>query len=395
MYPIYPWLIQHLGNENYLRSLFFSTYLYSGCLTYLFSIWHRFNAKQAFFIGLTVTTSFALADAVVSLLIELILPPIYALWQFIGVQILTTLLLKLGVIIVLKKMLQKQAIYLATLDHTSLLILGILAIYAITALFIIRSRQLQGLIQFHEQAFLIAGLVVFQATITLLYLNLTRYFHQLGKNRITMQTYQGELRYLKSQRQNQQELRRLRHDLKNQYLVLAGLLENPANLQEAQNYLKKLTAATETKEKYFTPHFALNYLLNQKLNQAQQNQITLTISVFLPADLKIDPDILAMIVGNLLDNAISAAQRQRDPDLKKIKFTLKAFQHNIKLNLINYFDPKELQTRAQKRHDGLGIKTIKRAVAAANGIYEQTSHDDVYQTTIIFLNSYPLTTAPT
>ena len=108
----------------------------------------------------------------------------------------------------------------------------------------------------------------------------------------------------------------------------------------------------------------------------------------MPERIKLDNEILAIIVGNLLDNALEASIRVKDNSNKKIELHIKEFKGNVLIEVSNIFDCNEIKTRKKRQSDGLGIQSIQNVINKYNGIYKKWILNDLYTVSIILLNIY-------
>jgi two-component system sensor histidine kinase AgrC len=389
-YLSYRFISHHFGPKGFFFLQFFGNYFLISSVVFLLAWWQKFSLRRIIFLALLFSTGFLLVDSITTTLLDILLPNPYSFYLEHTLRIVAASLLKGVLVVGFRSFSLKQTVRSTVPDIRSLLVLGIISLISTVLMFWFLWNQSLGIMAVTTQLLIITGLMVFNICIILLYSSLERYFDQLATATIAKQSYQGELRYLETVRNNQEKISCLRHDLQNQYLVLAGLLKQPTekNIAKAQNYLAAIIDTTKQEEQFFTHDFVLNFLLNEKKRIAESAGIQLQIDVFLPQNLVLSEDVLAIIIGNLLDNALQASMRNSDSAKKEISFKLKAFNKNLKLEITNTFDPSEKVTRIQRLKDGIGIRNIKQAVSESNGIYQQEILGRTYKTTIIFLNCY-------
>ncbi|HEL1150850.1 TPA: GHKL domain-containing protein, partial [Streptococcus equi subsp. zooepidemicus] len=92
------------------------------------------------------------------------------------------------------------------------------------------------------------------------------------------------------------------------------------------------------------------------------------------------------IIGNLLDNSIAATIRNQNKAEKQIQLKMRLFKNQLHIDIENFFDPKELASRSQRKKDGLGIKNVQKIVQQYYGLYQQTIDNNIYKVSIIFSN---------
>lgn len=121
----------------------------------------------------------------------------------------------------------------------------------------------------------------------------------------------------------------LYHDMRNHFLLLQNYLAD-GKIAKAQNYLEKLSGnkAILSAERW-TGIEAIDYILGQKIANARQQQIMVTINAEYPKDCKIEPVDLCAIITNLLDNAIDGAEKCPEYIDKKIDITIRRIHQFI------------------------------------------------------------------
>lgn len=216
-----------------------------------------------------------------------------------------------------------------------------------------------------------------------LYNKLSQHFHDLAKAQIESISLSSQLEQYAEIEKNQNELKLIRHDMKNNALALIGYLESN-EIQSALKLLDSTLNRIEGSAIFYTKNPALNYLLNEKRNEARQLGIHISIDVLFPERNHHDSDIIVMIIGNLLDNSINATKRIHGTSIpKEIDASFKVFKNNLVIDISNTFDPLEVKTRSSRKVNGLGIKSIKKAVFSVNGLYEQWIEENYYHVSIV------------
>lgn len=235
---------------------------------------------------------------------------------------------------------------------------------------------------------LIATCIIYMnLCILYLYITLGKYYEQLEKTKTQKKVFESELKFFKQLKDSQSKLYSMKHDLKNQYVVLMGMLSQ-GDTTGAEKYLQNSIQKIEHIDYYFTNNYVLNYLLNEKISIAESNGITLNVKSFFPEKIKLDTDIFAVVLGNLIDNSINAVLRLSNSKEKEISLIIKQFDNNLLIEISNVFDTSELQTRKNRRFEGIGIKNVKRIVEEHDGIYNQWIQDNQYIVSILLLNVY-------
>ena len=211
-------------------------------------------------------------------------------------------------------------------------------------------------------------------------LHLSQQQHAYYQNKLDKEQLQFQLRETQQSQEEYQRLQSLRHDLKNKHLTLLALLEE--NPDEAREYLHSLTDSISGKQTFYSKNPTINFLLNQKLHDVE-DEIELEIDCFVPQELSIQPDILAVILGNCLDNSISACLRLTDKSERTLALNIRYFQQNLFISINNTFNEQEQETRKTRQRDGWGLRNVDALVQEYQGTIKRFKENGRYRTEIL------------
>ena len=211
-------------------------------------------------------------------------------------------------------------------------------------------------------------------------LHLSQQQHAYYQNKLDKEQLQFQLRETQQSQEEYQRLQSLRHDLKNKHLTLLALLEE--NPDEAREYLQSLTDSISGKQTFYSKNPTINFLLNQKLHDIE-DEIELEIDCFVPQELSIQPDILAVILGNCLDNSISACLRLTDKSERTLALNIRYFQQNLFISINNTFNEQEQETRKTRQRDGWGLRNVDALVQEYQGTVKRFKENGRYRTEIL------------
>ena len=211
-------------------------------------------------------------------------------------------------------------------------------------------------------------------------LHLSQQQHAYYQNKLDKEQLQFQLRETQQSQEEYQRLQSLRHDLKNKHLTLLALLEE--NPDEAREYLHSLTDSISGKQTFYSKNPTINFLLNQKLHDVE-DEIALEINCFVPQELSIQPDILAVILGNCLDNSISACLRLTDKSERTLALNIRYFQQNLFISINNTFNEQEQETRKTRQRDGWGLRNVDALVQEYQGTVKRFKENCHYRTEIL------------
>ena len=178
---------------------------------------------------------------------------------------------------------------------------------------------------------------------------------------------------------SQQEVSALRRDLDNSYRMLDGLLE-AGQISTAKAYIRRQSHLLNTTSiKVFCLAPLVNAALAIYLKRAEEVGIKVTHRIDLPAQLSIDESELAVLLSNLLENAINAS-KQQEPSARELSVIIRHSGGQYILEVANRYDyPIELGDNglpytSQIGH-GLGMSSLE-SFAKKYDAYVDFSHED-------------------
>lgn len=178
---------------------------------------------------------------------------------------------------------------------------------------------------------------------------------------------------------SQQEVGALRRDLDKNYCVIEGLLE-VGQVPEAMAYIRRQAHLLDTtKVKAFCLAPLVNAALAIYLKRAEEFGIEVTHKIDLPAQLSTDESDLAVLLSNLLENAINAS-KQQEPSEREISVVIRYDSGQYVLEISNRYDfPIELGKNGlpytTKVGHGLGMSSLE-SFAKKYDAYVDFSHEN-------------------
>ncbi|EOT44551.1 hypothetical protein I568_01205 [Enterococcus columbae DSM 7374 = ATCC 51263] len=173
------------------------------------------------------------------------------------------------------------------------------------------------------------------------------------------------------------------HDFKNSIILIDKYVRNSEKtkaLEYIQQFQSEITYIHEKQLHIYTTNEDLNYLLIAKKFYANSQNISMNIDCFLTDNSLISTDIIVVIIGNLIDNAINACINDDFTSEKYIRLKIKQVDDNLHIIVQNSI-PSEVTE--ENLIDGIGIKNIKKIVNKNNGFYKRILRDCDYTVKII------------
>lgn len=196
------------------------------------------------------------------------------------------------------------------------------------------------------------------------------------------QQLKHEVQYAQSVRSQYQEMRRIRHDIKQQLTTVSGL-QFEGKYDKAQKYISDITNGIEQLDMFMdVGNDFVNAILNSKLSAAKSKGIEVLCNFSGKID-GINEYDLCNLIGNMLDNAIEAAENAGDnavievslfSDKHKLIFTV---SNSISKSVLNS-NPELKTVKDELDLHGFGVKTIKAIAAKYDG------NVDFYEENLVF-----------
>lgn len=229
--------------------------------------------------------------------------------------------------------------------------------------------------------------LIINMSIFYLYHMMAENYRNLRENDIYRQqtyAYQNQLDVIM---ESQGRIRALRHDMKNHILALQMLLQKK-DWEEACRYLDSMQGFMTNPSEYIaTGNESVDSLLNYKLQRANEILEMVEARVSIPEKLILHTFDLNVVLGNLLDNAIEAADRTEEKRLKvMIKLEKGVLFINIRNSCQGIADGRRQRLETTKEdtpNHGIGLGNVQRIVEKYQGEMELICENGIMETDII------------
>ncbi|BAK97554.1 putative two-component histidine kinase [Oscillibacter valericigenes Sjm18-20] len=214
------------------------------------------------------------------------------------------------------------------------------------------------------------------------YRKLSDHYELQIQNALLEQEINMQKNYMQEVQTRYEKTAAFRHDIKNHWVVLMGLLKN-GEIQNAFEYLNKLEAASDTFSFFcHTGNIVIDMLLANKLGLAQQNGIRVDCTMKLPGDDAIDNMDLCIVFANAVDNAIKACNTVKEGDQY---IRLSAVQKG-KLLMVEIENSRSVND-VKRKGTGIGLQNIKAVAEKYNGTVSVESNEKIFKLNILFIIS--------
>lgn len=194
-------------------------------------------------------------------------------------------------------------------------------------------------------------------------------------------------------RESQQNLRSLRHDLKN-HLALLDSYISKKDLEKASSYLSQIESnLTFSKEYCQTGNTEIDSILNYLLNQAAQLNCEISTKIDVPYQNFISDFDLNILLSNLLENALDALAKT---EKRTLQIYIKYEKNILYISIYNSFNGEIIQkdglfktSKPDKERHGYGLANIQKIVEKYNGKSIFQVENDIFKTDIILYTDSP------
>ncbi len=185
--------------------------------------------------------------------------------------------------------------------------------------------------------------------------------------------------YVEEAKLRYEKTKSFRHDIKNHITVVKELLQNQKN-EAALQYVEGMENLTaDLSFPVSTNHPVLDILLGNKLGIAEENQIEVRCSLEVPYPCGISDIDFCIILGNALDNAVSACRRIGSGKQKYIRMTGKVQGDFLLMEIENSYSGKRMI------RSGTGLANIRAAVEKYQGAMEIRTEGERFVLSILVI----------
>ena len=232
---------------------------------------------------------------------------------------------------------------------------------------------------------------VFIPSFCILYVNfmLFRFFETFSEKirlMVVEELAQSEKENYKLLQENEEELRSLRHDIKNHILMIEEYL-NKSNTETAIEHIKGISKTLDAiSTVIYTSNPSIDAAVNIGGRKARVAGIDYKVQVLGNAEVKVEAVDICRLLSNAIDNAIEAAQETKE---KYIFMEIKISEENIIIHIENSTQKEKsslLTSKKDRKNHGFGMIGIKKVVNKQNGVMNYNLNNGVFSLNIMLKN---------
>lgn len=227
-----------------------------------------------------------------------------------------------------------------------------------------------------------SGIVLLNVICLYMTLSLSKSNNAAEKIKLLEQQQEHNIQYAESIRKQYEEMRSIRHDMK-QHLAVISRLANEGDISGAAEYAAECSNLLEAVDIFVdVKNNFINAILNSKLSIAKSKGITVLCSSSSDISGICEHD-LCILLGNMLDNAIEAAEKIQGAKFIEVSILVDEDKLNICVSnsiasSVLKNNPKLKTSKSNKALHGFGIRSIWHIAEKYNGSL------DFYEEELVF-----------
>ena len=238
------------------------------------------------------------------------------------------------------------------------------------------------------QKVIISGIVLIIVNITMIFIDEKIYnsiIQTNEKNLLKQQNlaYENQAQIIF---QTTESIKSIRHDMKNHLFTINEMCKKNKN-HEIQLYLDKILDQINNGDFSDSNNFVIDSIINLKLGKLKGTDTKIIVNVNIPQTINILAYDITVILGNLLDNAITAVMKS---DNKEINLQITYNMGNLIILLDNSYNGKIIYengkfktTKIFNGNHGIGLANIEKSLEKYNGEIRTEYTSNIFSVSVL------------
>ena len=321
-------------------------------------------------------------------------PPEYLLQSGSSLRLLSLFITKFSFFLIIQLLIKivRKNDYDLKSDEWS----GITLLFLISAiiLFVAAEIQYNKVDDNFSMIFLTSGIAAINICVFILIKKMAVKNKQLTILQVLNTQHEEQIKSLRSIALIYTSMNILKHDMKNEWLIVYNALEK-GDTMRAEELLKKMINKTDSvfEETVTLSHSSINAIVNYKLNCAKQSGIYCTSMIQDDFDSFEEYDIV-MLFANLMDNAIEASKEVNSP---RIDIAITTKMNYLSIVIGNKIEKSVLSvnsslktSKSNKEQHGFGIQSVKQIADKYYGMTDFYEQDNMFYADIMLKKATPV-----
>ena len=200
---------------------------------------------------------------------------------------------------------------------------------------------------------------------------------EVHKSAILRASVKSELENVRAWQDAYSQQRKITHEFNNQLAVIKGMVEQGGKAQEILDYIGQIQKLPYSSKRLVNTRRAVaDVVINQKLSIASSKNIDFRVQLDDLSPVKLPDDALVVVLANVIDNAIEAADKVTDERKRKISLKIKVSDDVTFLSIENYTESpvviknnRVVTSKGDRVKHGYGLLNVSSIVAQYGGFY--------------------------
>lgn len=184
------------------------------------------------------------------------------------------------------------------------------------------------------------------------------------------------------------KMRGWRHDYHNHIQVLKAYMEMK-QYPEAEKYLAMVAKDLQSVDTVLkTGNIMVDAILNSKLTMIREKEITVDVTAVVPQNMEIAEIDLAVLIGNMLDNAMEACMRVPEKEDRFLRVYIDIVKKQLYISVTNSMYGRAVRSggrfvSSKQGVHGFGLLRIDSIVSKYGGFINRQSENNVFATEVL------------
>lgn len=203
-----------------------------------------------------------------------------------------------------------------------------------------------------------------------------------------------QISHYKELYEQQETLKKFRHDSKNMYAALLSKIETLSPKEAAEYVREQLNIVNSPNGEINSGNPVIDAVIHSKLDTAKNSNIQIQPTFRLTKNIQINELELGVLIGNAIDNAIEATVKISDETQRIITVSLVSVEEMLSVKVTNPCPPPKKgniwdsggTSKEDSRNHGYGIRSMKTIAEKYGGMVTPEYKDGVFTLSAIMCN---------
>lgn len=176
------------------------------------------------------------------------------------------------------------------------------------------------------------------------------------------------------------EFKAVRHDIKNNLNTIKTLIAH-GNTDDVVSFIDEINGSDAFNKVFIdSGNETIDSIINYKISEAKALGIAVTHNIKIPATLGVNSFDITVIIGNLLDNAITAVSDISDTHNRRFSINIIYSKGSLIIDVTNPTEPQQHEFKK-----GIGLTNVENMVKKYHGEIVITSDNNMFKVQLVII----------